>query len=73
MSAVLILKLHKIHFVLCDDRWTLESTGLLPARKSALEDDFEEEEEKEDAEALNDLEDEIHEKVLNAFSICVCQ
>uniref|UniRef100_A0A0A0LFY3 Pre-mRNA-splicing factor 38 n=1 Tax=Cucumis sativus TaxID=3659 RepID=A0A0A0LFY3_CUCSA len=44
-------------------RWTLESAGSLPPRKSALEDDFEEEEEKEEAEPINDsLEDDIHEK-----------
>ncbi|KAA0048048.1 pre-mRNA-splicing factor 38 [Cucumis melo var. makuwa] len=44
-------------------RWTLESSGSLPPRKSALEDDFEEEEEKEEAEPINDsLEDDIHEK-----------
>ncbi|EXB21432.1 hypothetical protein L484_001418 [Morus notabilis] len=44
-------------------RWTLESIGTLEPRKSALEEDFEEEEDKEDAEQLDDgLEDDAHEK-----------
>ncbi|XP_022756188.1 pre-mRNA-splicing factor 38 isoform X2 [Durio zibethinus] len=43
-------------------RWTLESLGALDARKSVLEDDFEEEEEKDENEQ-DDLEEEVaHEK-----------
>lgn len=37
-----------------DDRWTLEQNGLLEPRKSVLEDDFEEEEEKEENEGIAD-------------------
>lgn len=39
----------------CDDRWTLEQNGLLEPRKSVLEDDFEEEEEKEENEGIADI------------------
>lgn len=35
-------------------RWTLEQNGLLEPRKSVLEDDFEEEEEKEENEGIAD-------------------
>ncbi|KAI4295198.1 hypothetical protein MLD38_040577 [Melastoma candidum] len=40
-------------------RWNLESVGALDPRKSALEDDFEEEEEKEDNDVLNDGMDDV--------------
>lgn len=46
-------------------RWTLESIGSLEPRRSALEEDFEEEEEKEDNDQpVDELEDGAYEKVV---------
>ena len=45
-------------------RWNLESLGSLEPRRSALEEDFEEEEEKEDNDQpADELEDRAYEKV----------
>lgn len=45
-------------------RWTIEAIGTLEPRRSALEDDFEEEEEKDEDEQLtNSLDAGEHEKV----------
>lgn len=45
-------------------RWTLESLGSLEPRRSALEEDFEEEEEKEDNDQpVDEIEDRAYEKV----------
>lgn len=62
-------------------RWTLESLGSLEPRRSALEEDFEEEEEKEDNEQpADELEDRGYEKVPPfLYSVedivfyCICQ
>ncbi|CAB4285402.1 unnamed protein product [Prunus armeniaca] len=43
-------------------RWTLEATGSLELRKSALEEDFEEEGEKEENDQLDGVDDEVHDK-----------
>lgn len=50
-------------------RWTLEACGLLEPRRSALEDDFEEEEEKEEEDqAMEPVENGVHEKVSIALA-----
>ncbi|ONI04358.1 hypothetical protein PRUPE_6G317400 [Prunus persica] len=41
-------------------RWTLEATGSLERRKSALEEDFEEKGEKEENDQLDGVDDEVH-------------
>ncbi|KAH0994418.1 hypothetical protein GBA52_018282 [Prunus armeniaca] len=43
-------------------RWTLEANGSLELRKSALEEDFEEEGEKEENDQLDGVDDEVHDK-----------
>lgn len=49
------------HFCVC--RWTLETIGSLEPRKSALEDDFEEEEKEDEDQLMAELEDDADEKV----------
>lgn len=54
--------------VLWMNRWTLESIGTLELRRSALEDDFEEEEDKEEEDQpMEDVENGTHEKVGKLF------
>ncbi|CAL9003311.1 unnamed protein product, partial [Prunus brigantina] len=43
-------------------RWTLEATGSLELRKSALEEDFDEEGEKEENDQLDGVDDEVHDR-----------
>lgn len=54
-------------------RWTLESLGALDARKSVLEDDFEEEEEKDENEQDALEEEVVHEKVCSTIFLTIVE
>ena len=54
------------------NRCNLESLGALDARKSVLEDDFEEEEEKEETEQDGLEEEPAHEKVCAIVGVLYC-
>lgn len=56
---------HVWHFLDCLNRWVLEASGTLEPRRSALEDDFEEEEEDKEEQPMEIDEPNGHENVSN--------